>query len=186
MTPLDDEARVWAARAPDVPRTWFLRDSTLHGVRHTQRVHIHAQRLTRTLSCDEPDRDLALSAALWHDIGRTNDGVEPGHGAGSAARAARLGLSGGLAPSDAEIVLFAVHFHSLSDRAAEEATQGPAGARRPAEPERALRILWLLKDADALDRVRLAPWEAADPKQLRHPETAKLIPFAARLFAALD
>ena len=186
MTPLDDEVRAWAARAPDVPQEWFLRDSTLHGVRHTQRVHILAQRLTDMLDCDESDRSLALSAALWHDIGRTNDGVEPMHGADSAARAARLGLAGKLAPSDAENVLFAIRFHSLSDEAAGDAARGLSGARRPAEPERALRILWLLKDADALDRVRLAPWEAADPKQLRHPETVELIPFAARLYAALD
>ena len=36
-------------------------------------------------------------------------------------------------------------------------------ARRLAEPERALRVLWLLKDADALDRVRLGFGECAGP-----------------------
>jgi len=38
---------------------------------------------------------------------------------------------------------------------------------------------------DALDRVRLASWEATDPGQLRYPCTAAHIPFAAELFAVL-
>jgi hypothetical protein len=42
----------------------------------------------------------------------------------------------------------------------------------------------LLKDADALDRVRLGAWETTDPKQLRHPPTPAVIPFAAELYAA--
>ena len=62
---------------------------------------------------------------------------------------------------------------------------GLDGARRLAEPERALRILWLLKDANALDGARLEPWGAADPTQLRHPQTMALLPFACDLFGAL-
>ena len=68
--------------------------------------------------------------------------------------------------------------------AAEPAAYG-GGARRLADPERALRVLWLLKDADALDRVRLGFGECADPRQLRHAETIELIPFASALYAVL-
>jgi len=32
-----------------VPAEWFAHFSSLHGARHTQRVHIHAQRLVREL-----------------------------------------------------------------------------------------------------------------------------------------
>jgi hypothetical protein len=53
------------------------------------------------------------------------------------------------------------------------------------DPERALRVLWLLKDADALDRVRLGLGECADPRQLRHAATVDLIPFAGALYAVL-
>ena len=62
------------------------------------------------------------------------------------------------------------------------AAQPADEARRLAQPERALRILWLLKDADALDRVRLHAWEEADPAMLRHPQTAALLPFADELY----
>ena len=57
----DADATAWAARAPDVPTEWFVRPSTLHGVGHTQRVHIHAQRLTGELGWAEPDAQLAAS-----------------------------------------------------------------------------------------------------------------------------
>ena len=179
MSAAGGDATAWAALAPDVPAEWFARPSTLHGARHTQRVHIHAQRLTGELGWADSESQLVLTAALWHDIGRTNDGVEPDHGANGAARAVDLELTGGLAPGDADTVLFAIACHCLSDKFAKEE------ARRLAEPERALRVLWLLKDADALDRVRLAPWEAADPGQLRHPQTAVLLPFATELYDTL-
>jgi HD superfamily phosphodiesterase len=181
----DGDTTAWAARVPIVPTEWFVRPSTLHGVSHTQRVHIHAQRLTGELGWAKPDAQLVLAAALWHDIGRTNDDDDPRHGAQSAARSVELGLPAALAPADADAVLFAIVWHCLSDEGAEEDARRRHGARRLAEPERALRILWLLKDADALDRVRLQPWEAADPAQLRFPCTAASLPFARKLFAVL-
>jgi HD superfamily phosphodiesterase len=177
-----DEARAWLARAPAVPEDWFAHFSWLHGVRHTQRVHIHAQRLTEELRWDEPDTRLILCAALWHDIGRTHDGVEPEHGEGSVRRADALGLLAPLPPDDADVVRFAIACHCRSDRGAAAESAAWARARRLAEPERALRVLWLLKDADALDRVRLSRYEAADPRQLRHPEAIALLGFADELF----
>jgi HD superfamily phosphodiesterase len=188
-TSLRAEARAWLARRPEVPQSWFRRFSRLHGVTHTQRVHVHAQRLLEELAWTAADGDLVLRAALWHDVGRQGEGVEPEHGARSVARADELGLAAGLAPADAAVVRFAILRHSLPDRdapdqAAELATSEDV-ARRLAEPERALRVLHLLKDADALDRVRLGFGECADPRQLRHPETIALIPFAAALYAEL-
>jgi hypothetical protein len=44
------------------------------------------------LRWDDADTRLVLTAALWHDIGRTNDGEDPRHGAQSAARVLELGL----------------------------------------------------------------------------------------------
>jgi HD superfamily phosphodiesterase len=181
------EAAEWAARAPDVPQAWFQRLSRLHGPSHTRRVHVHAQRLLGQV--ERPEADAALRAALWHDIGRLGDGVEPEHGRLSAERVDALGLAAGLAPADAAVVRFAICRHSLSDRGAEKEAERLADvqdpARRLAQPERALRVLWLLKDADALDRVRLGFGEQADPRQLRHPGAIDLIPFAGALFAVL-
>jgi hypothetical protein len=122
-------------------------------------------------------------------VGRCGDGVEPGHGASGVERADEKGLLADLVAAEAAVVRFAILRHSLRDSGAPglaaELAAGDDPARRLAEPERALRVLWLLKDADALDRVRLGFGECADPRQLRHEATIKLIPFAAALFAEL-
>jgi hypothetical protein len=86
-------------------------------------------------------------------------------------------------------VRFAIERHSLPDCGAAAHAKRLAAdqseARRLAEPERALRVLWLLKDADALDRVRLGFGECADPAQLRRDETVELIDFAGALYAVM-
>jgi len=172
----DGDAKAWRALAPKVPVEWFaVPPSWTHGVRHTQRVHIHAQRLTTELGWAESDRRLALAAALWHDIGRRHDGKEPEHGANSAKHALKLGLPGALAPDDAELALFAVTFHSLHDE------EGRRAARGLAQPERALGLLWMLKDADALDRVRLGGRWAIRTRELRFLFTPRHIGFADEL-----
>jgi hypothetical protein len=185
----DDSVARWAERAPDVRDDWFRRRSDLHGVRHTQRVHIHAQRLVEALGWPPGDAELVLHAALWHDIGRLGDGVEPGHGAGSVERADELALTSVLAQRDAAVVRFAILRHSLPDEGALEHAEGLAAAsdptRRLAEPGRALRVLWLLKDADALDRIRLGSGERPDPRQLRNEATAASLDFAEALYLAL-
>ena len=188
-SPFDGDAARWAASAPDVSGGWFRHFSRLHGVGHTQRVHIHARRLLGELGWDKRDAHLVLNAALWHDIGRETDGIEPRHGELSVLRADQLGLTATLQPADAAIIRFAIQWHSLSDRGAAaraaELAADPDEARRLAEPERALRVLWVLKDADALDRIRLGFGDCADPRQLRHAAAVALIPFAAELFAVL-
>lgn len=189
----------WAQLAPVVPPEWFVdpgRAPGLHGAKHIRRVYLLVLRLTVELGksgpqpgMPQPDGrlgDLALHAALWHDLGRTHDGVEPGHGARSAERVLELGMTAHLPADDAALVLFAVRNHSLADdegRDAAFATYHTATAGDG--PEAALTVLWLLKDADALDRVRLAPGDGCDPGQLRYAASRELLPFATRLYACL-
>ena len=177
---LADDAGAWAGQAADVPADWFPHFSRLHGVSHTQRVHIHARRLVRELRWPGADASVVLSAALWHDIGRVDDGRDPQHGTRSAERVVEFGLHESLLEADARLALLAVRYHCRSDR---------RGALRTADqddPERALRILWLLKDADALDRVRLGDgaWEV-DSTTLRHDCTIEMVDFAEELLEAL-
>ena len=179
--PHADDAGAWAGRAADVPAEWFTRDySWLHGAHHTQRVHIHARRLVRELRWQEEDVRVVLSAALWHDIGRVDDGWDLRHGARSAARVVELGLHESLAEADARLALFAVRYHCRSDG------HGALRAAGQDDPERALRILWLLKDADALDRVRLGDGAyEVDATTLRHRCTMEMVGFAEELLAIM-
>jgi len=176
MTSVSDDAGAWAGRAADVPTDWFPPCSWLHGASHTRRVHIHAQRLVRALNWPEADANVVLSAALWHDIGRVDDGCDPRHGARGAERVVELGMHASLPEADARLALFAIRYHCRSDR------RGALRAAGEDDPERALRVLWLLKDADALDRVRLGDgaWEV-DSTVLRHGCTVEMVGFAVKL-----
>ena len=150
--PHADDAGAWAGRAADVPAEWFARESWLHGVRHTQRVHIHAQRLVREL--DWPDDD-AQRRPLGGPVARHRPRRRR---LGPAARRVERRARRGPRPARRRcvrpthgIALFAIRYHCRSDG------RGERRAIDEDDPERALRILWLLKDADALDRVRLGP-----------------------------
>ncbi len=173
---------------PRIPRAWFLwpeRADGIHGRTHIQRVYVLAQRLTGELATPRAECELLLQAVLWHDIGRSHDGVEPEHGARSVDRVLELGLAdgsdgpregGGLSEADRELVFFAIRQHSLADELA------PAAARSLRDPAAALHLLWLLKDADGLDRVRI--WDL-DPSRLRFDDSRRLVGFAQELYASI-
>ncbi len=149
---------------------WFVRPDgrdasrTIHGVAHATRVHIHALELAETLDMAPWERSALHYAAMWHDIGRTHDGVDYYHGAKSAGKVVGLGLHTDLDPVILEAVLFAVTHHCGDETHAESA------ALRSHDPEATLRIFRVLKDADALDRVRLGRGDL-EPSFLRFEES---------------
>lgn len=76
----------------DIDSAWFVRPDgrdasrTIHGVGHAARVRVHASEIAAALDLDAWEREVLDYAALWHDIGRTNDGADYYHGAKSAGR----------------------------------------------------------------------------------------------------
>lgn len=153
----------------NVNPAWFVRPNgydasrTIHGVGHTSRVLVHALDLADALDLATWERDALACAALWHDIGRTTDGVDYYHGAKSAGKAVALGLHCNVAPQVYETALYAITHHCGSQKYGESAasfvTYPVQSAGDPlfelVDAESALRVFRLLKDADALDRVRL-------------------------------
>ena len=154
----------FALDRPDA--TWFIRSTgedgsaDIHGVDHATRVTIHAVELATALRLPDWQVEAARLAGLWHDIGREHDGGDYFHGARSAGKVIGLGLHRGMALPILEVALLAVNFHNVEDRWGEEA------ARFATEPTAALAVFRVLKDADALDRVRFGR-NRLDPKQLR-------------------
>ena len=158
------------APAPDL----FPHPSTLHGQAHVSRVMVHAFRLIEATGwTDEAPR---LWAAVYlHDLARTHDGVCYRHG-GDAWKKFRalpevraLFTRGGVTADDYAMIRTAVVHHSV-----------------PKELDRAhphWRLTSLLKDADALDRVRIGD---LDPRYLRNSEAQTMVDFAERLFVATD
>jgi hypothetical protein len=149
----------------DIPASWFVRpdgvdaSGTIHGVAHTARVLIHARELADALRLAAWECAALELAARWHDIGRTHDGADYYHGAKSAGKVVGLGLHLGVDAVVLETALYAVTHHCGSEPHAEQ------GARRTPDPAATLRVFRVLKDADALDRVRLGD---LDVTMLRH------------------
>jgi hypothetical protein len=150
-----------------VDPAWFIRPDgydasrTIHGVGHTRRVRVHASEIAEALGLAVWEREALDCAATWHDIGRTNDHADYYHGAKSAGRVVGLGLHEGLDEPTVEVALFAVTHHSGSEEHAKRAVGWLV------DPEAAWRVFTVLKDADALDRVRLGAGDL-DVRLLRH------------------
>jgi hypothetical protein len=167
MTPPPPLASLLSSLPRPDPR-WFVRPTgedasrTIHGVPHTLRVMIHAWEIAEALRISEEERASAVLAALWHDIGRTHDGGDYYHGAKSAGKVVGLRLHAGLPAGRVEVALYAVTHHS-----GDEGHAVPAASWLP-DPDAALRVFRILKDADGLDRVRLGEGDL-DVSYLRLP-----------------
>ena len=157
--------------------SWFERPHSIHGISHTRRVLIHARAIAEARDLDPDWFDAVVLAVAWHDIGRTHDGREPEHGANSVAKVQTLGLADDVASPVMARTFFAMEYHSLPDHVAIERAAALEPGHRP-EIGTMLRVLWLLKDADGLDRVRI---DDLDPAQLRYEESVRMVERAQRL-----
>ena len=122
------------------------------------------------------ERKQLLNAIVFHDIGRTNDGIDSSHG-----KASQEIYEKNAGSSADPAVCFLIEYHCLSDTLAEEYLKS-------ADIIRAKKRTWLLyqilKDADALDRVRFGIYDL-DVNQLRLPISHKLVPLAVTAVAGI-
>ena len=152
----------------------FVHQSSIHGQGHVARVMVHAFRLLRATG--HHDETTRLWAAVFlHDLARTHDGHCQVHGGNAWKRfeteeclQRRVALAGITAEEHA-VIATAVTMHSKSEDL--ERT----------DPH--WRLTALLKDADALDRVRI--WDL-DPSYLRFKESRGMVGFAKELFTRTD
>ena len=154
-----------------IDKRWFDRSSSIHGKAHTLRVMIHARWLIVRLKefAEVADtlleRDL-LTAALIHDMGRRSDGgcTEHGRWAREGKRHVAELFAGSLDDEAWDRIGRAVEAHSRDD----PSNGFPSGG-----------LTALLKDADALDRVRLG--KDPNPRYFRHTFTRERVDQAWRL-----
>lgn len=155
-------------------RDVFNHHSSVHGQPHVGRVLINASVLCPAVGAT--NLGPALWASVWlHDIARIDDNDDEEHGARAVEvfRASggikSLFLSAGVTADDFSAICTAVEWHSLPD----ELPRSHPHAR----------LTHLLKDADALDRVRLGD---LDRSYLRFPESVRQIAFAESLYDASE
>ncbi len=144
---------------------------TDHGQLHSARVLFLALAIIQAgnIKLNLTERMQLLTAIVFHDIGRRNDGADDSHG-----KASREVYENNAGSSADPAVCFLIEYHCLADDLAEEYL-------KVSDVIRAKKRTWLLyqilKDADALDRVRFGIYDL-DVNQLRLPITHKLVPLA--------
>ena len=143
---------------------WFLRPTWAHGLGHTRRVCANVDAIIARLEVPDDVAEAARLAALWHDIGRRDDSCDADHGPRAAERVRELELGADVPADVLWLARVAIHYHSLPDAAARDFT----------DDEQQLLVLWILKDADALDRTRFGHG-ALDLAQLRLPASLELL-----------
>jgi len=152
----------------------FEHKSLVHGINHTYRVMCHVLNLGKMLKWERETR-LAFCAAFIHDMSRRHDGYCTQHGQWSAHDKlpvfSEFFRSQGINLFEIEEVKVAVINHS-------------EGFELPPN-HRFRKTAALLKDADALDRIRLGE-NNLNPAFLRFDITHRFIPYANALYHYSD
>lgn len=160
-------AQYAACREREGLAAFFARPRSIHGVDHAKRVLVHTLLLAAVCHVGPTERSWLAKAALYHDIGREDDGPDERHGMRSSAKARALDLFAAIEPADWELARFVINNHCIGD------SQIVANLQHYdiADKDKAVRLLHLFKDADGLERVRI---HDLDPAYLRTPYARKL------------
>ena len=151
-----------------------LYKSRLHGSLHIGRVVLFGAFIAMELKLDSDDTELLLQGCSYHDVGRVSDKIDDDHGRRSGEQIGKiLGLPEG---EPLHLLQAMVEAHSLDDNQIDAVLTRHSVQNR----QRGKYLAWCLKDADALDRVRIA--HLLDPSYLRLPCSKSLVPFAFRVF----
>lgn len=146
----------------------YLYSSFSHGINHNERVLFWAYFLAFQTNLDPVSIRIVLDGAKYHDIGRKNDLLDPKHGARSASMIAQV-VDDPIYQDERNLNLLKgiVELHSQTDKNASKIIK-----KYEIENEQLFDLLFqILKDADALDRVRLTymkkRFSALNPNYLR-------------------
>lgn len=149
----------------------FLFPYSCHGVKHAKRVLWLAAVIAENYNLTESERNALGYACCFHDIGRINDYTDLSHGRLSAEKALQLNLlNDTISKRDIDTILMLITYHSVDD-------QWFVGN------ERECLLYKILKDADALDRVRFG--DDLDINYIRLDVSKTMIDAAKELFEKL-
>ena len=158
---------------PLIKKEFFHKWGGIHGLSHTRRVLFLSLILSWMEGLTETDQDLLCQAAIYHDIGRSNDNFDPEHGRESYKKILRNKLIKAEV-QEQEMLRFIIENHCISDRQARQLLTNYGGN----DPEHLFKLYLIFKDADGLDRIRI---NDLDVKQLRTPSAHKLLLVAREL-----
>lgn len=159
--------------ARDIKEEYFLNPDSIHGVLHAKRVLLLSYIICLYERLGNEDLKIVLTAAKYHDIGRTHDEYDEVHGIWSFEKMKELDLvDESWNEEDIRILQYIIDNHCVPDKKGLENLKNYGIQNK----ERAVYLYKILKDADGLDRVRLGD---TDLKYFRLPVSKKL-PLAAQ------
>jgi len=158
-----------------------LYKSDFHGLHHSQKVCFFAYLIGKYEKLDNEDMMILMDAARYHDIGRENDNEEDFHGLVSARRIDKVVKYDN--PINMYYLKAIVEAHNKDDgrniKVFTDWSDELSMDERKLEPmlfERFVKLCDILKDADALDRLRFRNCPAVlDEEYLRSEYSKKLI-----------
>lgn len=153
--------------------TDMLYRSRTHGVGHIERALLFGAMIAQNLQLDEDMTKQLLLCCSYHDIGRVDDSYDLEHGRRSAEMIENTYLKE-LFP-DVHLAKAAIAAHAVPDGE----MKGIGELYGVTDEEKYRLLTRCLKDADNLDRVRIAD---LDTKHLRHQSTVEMVPLATAVF----
>jgi hypothetical protein len=159
--------------------TNFLCESLLHGIYHSEKTLFFAYIICIFESLNDNDIYIICDAAKYHDIGRNSDEVDYSHGEYGARLIDQIVAHDDFYchRSNLELLKFAIHYHCMPS----DMFNVLIKYYNITNVKQAHIICDILRDADALDRVRLNPhsqYMQTNPYYLKTDYAKKLIKVA--------
>lgn len=151
--------------------TYFHNPQGIHGISHARRVLLISLVICYYEKLNAEDTDILVKSSLYHDIGRSHDGVCFEHGRKSFEKMIKLGIIKNDKTEYTEILRYVIENHCITDRVAFNNVDNYSILDR----KRALVLLKYFKDSDNLDRVRIGD---LDVNYLRNPISRQLVSLA--------
>lgn len=145
----------------------FEKDDSKHGKLHCLRVLLHSLTIGKLKNLSDGDLNLLALASIYHDIGRIDDDLDELHG----VRGKEIFENGDFTNND--IVKFLIEYHCVDDNLAISFLNESDLDNK----DKIKELLYILKDADALDRLRFGNY-GLDFTYLRNKESISMILFA--------
>ena len=130
--------------------TLYHRPNGIHGLGHVRRTLLFSLLMADFDKLSTRHTRILAYASVYHDIGRTHDGVDDYHGYASYQKVLEYGLLDRELASEVFLVKELIERHAISDTSAFSLEKINEGVR-----EEVRFLLRYFKDDDVLDRVRL-------------------------------